>query len=427
MTRAGLGALVAGSVLTAAGLVLRWPALAVLGAGTLMLLAAGLAWIAHPPRVRLERQVHPTRVPKGVPAIAYLQVANTGRSRLPVTVARQPYGDGVVRAVLPELRPGEQGVRTYRLPTARRGVYDLGPVEVERGDPFGLLRVVRRFGGTERLWVHPRLLPLLPLPSGVTRNLDGPSSDTAPEGDITFHRLREYVDGDDLRMVHWRSTARTGRLMVRHNVDTSQPYTVVLLDLDPSVHSADSFETAVDVAASVVVASARDNAAVQLCASTGARVGGPGGAAAQQAVDWLTEVAPDPAGDVARELRRLRSHRGGTGLVVVTGALADRPAAPAVGEERRARGEREPGTDAPRRPDWLQGLPSLRRRFRRVVLVSIAEATGPPVRLPGVTVVQAGDGDAFAAAWHLQVRRPAAVPGPAAAGHAPGAPGTGGR
>ena len=72
-----------------------------------------------------------------------------------------------------------------------------------------------------------------PLPTGNTRHLEGPSSDTSPQGNITFHRLRDYVVGDDLRLVHWRSSARTGKLVVKHNVDTSQPYTVVLLDQRP--------------------------------------------------------------------------------------------------------------------------------------------------------------------------------------------------
>ena len=389
MTRAGLGSLVLGAVLVAAGAALVWPAMVVVGAGALLLVAAAVVWVVRPPSVRIERQIHPTRVPKGMPAIAHLQLANVGRSRLPVTVAQQPYGDGVVRTVLPELRGGERGVRTYRLPTARRGVFDVGPVEVGRGDPFGLLRVTRRFGEVERLWVHPRVLPLLPLPSGVTRNLEGPSSDTAPEGDITFHRLREYVTGDDLRMIHWKSTARTGRLMVRHNVDTSQPYTVVLLDLNPVLHTTSSVETAVDVAASVVVASARQNAAVQLRCSTGERVGGPGDRSPQPIVDWLTEVKP-AGGDLERELVRLRQHRGGTALVVVTGAIRD---------------------------GSLAALPALRRRFRRVVVVSITDVPRPPVRLPGVTVIEATDGDQFAAAWNLAARRP----GSPAAGAVPAA------
>ncbi|MDA8070586.1 MAG: DUF58 domain-containing protein [Actinomycetota bacterium] len=373
MTRAGVGALVVGGVLVALGAVLVWPALVVLGSGALVATAVALGWVLRPPALQIDRQIHPDRVPKGAPALVYLDVTNTGRAKVPVTVALQPYGDAIVRAVLPELRGGERGVRTYRLPTSRRGVFEVGPLEVARSDPFELLRVVRRFGEPTELWVYPRILPLAPLPSGVTRNLEGPSSDTAPEGDITFHRLREYVTGDDLRMIHWKSTARTGRLMVRHNIDTSQPYTVVLVDLDPQVYSADSFETAVDVAASVVTASARGNAAVQLCLGTGERVGGPGERSVRPLVDRLTTVDADPASDVGRELVRLRRHRGGTALVVVTGAVP---------------------------PGMLPALSALRSRFRRVVLVPVGDAAHPE-RVPGVTVVAAPEGERFAAAWNM--------------------------
>lgn len=374
MTRAGLGALGLGGALVALGAVLVWPALVVLGSGVLVVVAVALGWVLRPPALQIERQIHPDRVPKGAPALVYLDVANTARVKVPVTVALQPYGGTTVRVVLPELRGGERGVRTYRLPTSRRGVFALGALEVARSDPFELLRVVRRFGEPTELWVCPRILPLVPLPSGVTRNVEGPSSDTAPEGDITFHRLREYVTGDDLRMIHWKSTARTGRLMVRHNIDTSQPYTVVLFDLDPAVYSAETFETAADVAASVVVTSARGNAAVQLCLGTGERVGGPRERSVRPLVDRLTTVDADVASDLGRELIGLRRHRGGTALVVVTGAA---------------------------RSEMLPALSALRSRFRRVVLVPVGDTT-VAARVPGVTVLGAGDADRFVAAWNME-------------------------
>lgn len=376
MTRAGLGALVAGVVLVVVGWVLVWPTLVILGAGALVLVVAAAAWVVRPPSLHIERQIHPDRVPKSTPATALLHLSNTGRRRVPVTVAVQPVASTAVRAVLPELRPGASGVRTYSLPTDRRGVFDVGPLEVTRSDPFGLFRVTRRFGHTEQLWVYPRLLPLVPLPSGVTRNLEGPSSDTAPEGDITFHRLREYVTGDDLRMIHWKSTARSGRLMVRHNVDTSLPYTVVLLDLHPAVYSMQHFETAVDAAASVVTCSARGNAAVQLWLGTGEHVGGPGDRTVRPMVDRLTEVETDTTSDLVRELLRLRRHRGATALVVVTGVL---------------------------RPETAPAVATLRNRFRRVVLMSVADpAVRATARLPGVTTLEVPDSDHLAAAWNLQ-------------------------
>ncbi|MBV9593477.1 MAG: DUF58 domain-containing protein, partial [Actinobacteria bacterium] len=221
MTRTGLAAVVFGAGLLSLGLWLHWPAFSLVGLGLLVLLLLGVFSILRPSRLSIDRQIQPPRVPKGSPAIAFLSFANRGRTSVAVTIANQPFGDLNVRTVIPRLRRGESGVRTYRLPTTQRGIFDVGPVEVARRDPFELFRVSRGFGEIERIWVYPRIIPLRPLPTGQVRYLEGPSSDTSPRGTITFHRLRDYVPGDDLRLVHWRSSARTGNLVVKHNVDTS--------------------------------------------------------------------------------------------------------------------------------------------------------------------------------------------------------------
>ena len=229
----------------------------------------------------------------------------------------QRLGDTPIRAWLPRLRRGEQGLRTYRLPTWRRGVYEIGPVEIARADPFGLCRTVQRLGWPQRIAVHPRLLALHPLPAGISRHLEGPSSDASPQGSVTFHRLREYVVGDDLRLVHWPSTARVGKLVVRHNVDTAQPYTVVLADLQPERYSAETFEEAVDVTASLVMSMSAGQAPVQLRLTNGDRLGGPSHRDPTPLIDYLTEVQPEPDGSLEAQLVLLQKgpgrHRPGRG------------------------------------------------------------------------------------------------------------------
>ena len=105
----------------------------------------------------------------------------------------------------------------------------VGPLRVTRHDPLGLVAVARGHGETVRVWVHPRIHPLTAVPAGVARSLDG-RVDRVPHGSITFDTLREYVIGDELRHVHWRTSARVGELMVREHLDTSLPRMVVLLD-----------------------------------------------------------------------------------------------------------------------------------------------------------------------------------------------------
>jgi uncharacterized protein (DUF58 family) len=376
VTKAGAAALLGGVIALALGLWLQWTAFDLVGVGLLALVLVAVLVVVRPSPLAIDRAIQPPRVPKGSPAIAVLTFANRGRRTVGVTVANQPFGGAQVRTVIPRLRRGERGLRTYRLPTRQRGIFDVGPVEVTRRDSFELFRSTRRYGGIERIWVYPRVLDLRPLPTGNMRHLEGPSSDTSPQGNITFHRLRDYVVGDDLRLVHWRSSARTGKLVVKHNVDTSQPYSVVLLDLRPERYTAESFESAVDVAASVLVVSSAHKAPVELRLTDSAVIGGPRLRDVTPLIDHLTGVQPDAEGELRTQLLALRRARGGTSLVVVTGVL-DR--------------------------DDLPYVAALRRRFERLVVVSVdtERDNPPPVRFPGVHVVVARDADAVAAAWNV--------------------------
>lgn len=378
MTRLGIGCGIVGSAVAAIGAAGQWTEAVVLGSGLLLLLAGSLAHSLLKPRLSLERAVEPRRVQKGLPAIALVHVANSSRRVLPPLVIEQRLGEAVIRAALPRLRRGERSVRTYRLPTTRRGVFELGPVEVPRADPFGLCRTVLRLGTPQEIQVLPRQLALHPLPTGLSRNLEGPSSDASPQGTVTFHRLREYALGDDLRNVHWASTAHTGKLMVRHYVDTAQPYTVVLLDLSPEVYSEETFEEAVDVAASVVTSMSTGKAPVQLRATNGDRVGGPGQREPSALVEYLTRVSPHAGGSLRSQLLLLRRDRGGTALVVVTGRL-DAGSLPTVA--------------------------SLRRRFDRVVVLALTAERVPVPAHPGLTVVAAGTADELARTWNSRIAR----------------------
>lgn len=378
MTRVGWTTIAAGVVLTALGWMLVWPSIAVLGVGSVLLVAGALACTIRRPRVQITREIQPARVQKGDTAIVFLTLANTGRRGVAPMVIEQPYGDTTVRARLPRLRRGERGMTTFRLPTTRRGVFTLGPLELTRADPFAIARITQRHCGDDLIWVHPRVMPFSALPSGVTRHLEGPTADTAPQGDITFHRLREYVMGDDLRMIHWKSTARVGQLMVRHNVDTSQPLTVVVFDQRPDRYSAESFETAVDAAASVVVAATGGRAPAQLRTTTGDQVGDPSRSEPQAILDHLTTVDPAPGGALADVLLRLRRERGGTALVVVTGAVDEAE---------------------------LPTIASLRTRFQRVVVVSVTPAAQAPPAFAGIDIVTGSDEETLTRAWNLGVRR----------------------
>ena len=380
MTPFGVAALVAGAAALALGLTLDWLSFDVIGLGLLAAVLLGLLVVARPSRLVIDRDIAPSRIPKGSPAVAFLVCANRGRRTTPATVAIQPFGSMRVRTLLPRLRAGERGTRAYRLPTTRRGIFDVPPIEVTRRDAFQFFRLSHRFGDVQRIWVYPRILPLRSLPTGSkTPHLEGPSSETSPQGSITFHRLREYVPGDDLRLVHWRSSARLGTLLVKHNVDTSQPFTVVVFDQRPGLYTEESFEHAVDVTASVVMMSSARKAPVELRLTDGTVLGGPRVREASPLIDHLTGVGPDAAGSLQDQLLALRLTRGGTSLIAVTGDLA---------------------------PDDLLHMVPLRKQFDSVVLISIDTTPGPRPRhdFPGLQVIVARDENEARAAWNLGVR-----------------------
>jgi uncharacterized protein (DUF58 family) len=378
LTPLGWAATAAGAVLTALGVAARWAPVAVLGVGMLVLVAGSAAYVLRRPAVSLERAVEPPRVQKGLPAISLISATNRSRRPVGALAIVQRMGDREIPARLERLRPGETTTRAYRLPTSERGTFEVGPVELPRADPFGLCRTVQHLGRPQVISVHPRLLPLRPLPTGISRNLEGPSNDSSPAGSITFHRLREYVVGDDLRLVHWPSTARLGTLVVRHNVDTAQPYTVVVLDLHPDGYSADTFEEAVDVAASVSIALSAGRAPVQLRTTAGDRLGGPAWRDPAALVDHLTAVQPDPSGSLDSELVKLRRERGGSALVIVTGWLE---------------------------PASLPTAAALRRRFDRVIVLSVARLSGRLPAHPGLVCVGAATAGEMAQRWNVSVAR----------------------
>jgi hypothetical protein len=151
---------------------------------------------------------------------------------------------------------------------------------------------------------------------------------------------------------------------------------VVILDQRPNLYTEESFESAVDVAASVVVASGVNKAPVELLLTDGTVLGGPRVRNSTPLVDHLTGVQANPAGSLKAQLLPLRRSRGGTSLVVITGELdvADLP--------------------------YVAGL---RRRFDRLVMISIDSEQQPVPNFPGVRLIVARDADDVCAAWNLQV------------------------
>ena len=249
-TGAGMAALTVAAY--ALGVLLGYPVLVALATGTGTVLVAAACFVAVRPSVTLTREVTPDRTTVGEPALGRIHVRNTARRPSVAFTAVDRVGAETVALDVRAIAPGGLRAVNYPLPAPRRGRIPLGPLTVERRDPFGLFRWARRQTSDDVLWVHPRIHPMRALPVGIVLDYEGRTHENARLGTVTFSALREYVPGDDPRQIHWRSTARLGTLVVREHIDTMEPTTTVVLDTRTGAFDAPSFEEAVEVAASVV-------------------------------------------------------------------------------------------------------------------------------------------------------------------------------
>lgn len=210
------------------------------------------------------------------------------------------------------------------VPTQRRGPVSLGPWVLERVDPWGLLR--RRVGEVDgvALLVVPRVRPvsLAALPSALA-DFGG----SAEMGTTTFATLREYVIGDELRHVHWRSSAKTGKLMMRQYVDITRPrITLVLVAEERAYTSADEFEEAVDFIASLAAVASSSGLDVEVVTTAGERAS-HGGGRSTAVLDLLALVERGASGV---DTRLLRANRATTIVVRGQGVLGWWDRIPAV-------------------------------------------------------------------------------------------------
>ncbi|MCZ7423796.1 DUF58 domain-containing protein [Verrucosispora sp. WMMA2121] len=422
ITARGIGLLVAAVLLLGAGFRFGYPELTLLGAAAGTALVVAVVAAARRPRLLVSRRADPDRVARGEPAAMTLTVRNAGRVPAASMLATDRCGDRVVPVPVLRLRPGADTTVSYPVPTSRRGVVPVGPLRVVRRDPLGLMVLARSYGDVVPVWVHPRVHPLRAVPTGAGRSLDG-RVDAVPHGSITFDSLREYVVGDELRRVHWRTSARVGELMVRENVDTSLPRIVVLLDNRSSAHPdrvggvAESFESACEAAASVVTAAVREDLPVVLLfvaaedTSAGSIGTGPGRTATGGGeADGTGRDGAAPGGGNGWGGSAAGGGAGGDGSGTGPSGPLDRLAAvtltgegtleAAVARLRRDRlGDTLVVLTGPGASDDLGHVGALRGAYPSVVVGIFGAAEPTPPGAAGLVVVDAADGAAFAAEW----------------------------
>jgi uncharacterized protein (DUF58 family) len=272
--------------------------------------------------VEVRRELYPLRVERGQIAVGLLTVVNAS-TRGQRLSARERCGDSDIPVGIGYLPPGGSTEVRYALPTSRRGVIEIGPLRWDRTDPLGLLVSRSAATGTATLRVHP-VVHRFPLAAAArTSHGEQARTDLAPEGSITFHQLREYLPGDDLRRIHWRASAHRGELMVRQNIDVTPPSATVLLVTEPAAYpDPEEFEHAVEVAASAALGAVRAGHGVALWTTGGLRLTANGGADdAVALMDRLTEVRLTAGAGLAATAAAVEHGKRGGALVVAAGRV----------------------------------------------------------------------------------------------------------
>jgi uncharacterized protein (DUF58 family) len=378
----GIGAL----VLLVGGRILGLLEVFALGVVATTLLIASVA-LVRTARLQLEvgRVVHPSRVHVGQRSRVDLSVRNRRSRRTPVLRLRDPVsGTRGADLLVPPLGPAERSVAAYRLPTERRGIVHVGPLEVVVSDPFGLVDLGTVAAPEVHLTVLPHVDVVNPLPytSAHDPQAGVRQANSLGRTGEEFYALRPFTVGDDLRRVHWPSSARLDELMIRQNELPWQGRTSVLLDVREAAHRGDSIEVAVSAAASVVTATARRQDLVRLVTTAGSDSDfSPGTEHVHAILEHLAVVDLDPQANLHRTLDLLARRSSGGALVAI---VADVPA------------------------EDIRALHLLRAKFGSVTIVQVDRSAWDgraPVGRPLEGVVHVTSATPFPAAWDEHVRR----------------------
>ncbi|MFC5728214.1 MULTISPECIES: DUF58 domain-containing protein [Nocardioides] len=315
VTPAGWAVAVLAAVLLVAAPLLNWGELLVGGVFLALVEAIAVLFVVGRQPVAARLDLTRERVIVGERANGFLTVSNPTTRRSRPMVVEFPVGAGRAAFELPALEPGGEHEELFAIPTAQRAVLDVGPVTAVRTDPLALLRRERHLSRVDTLYIHPKTLRVEGSAAGLVRDLEGQTVPKVSDNDVAFHALRGYVPGDDRRHIHWKSSAKTGTLMVRQFEETRRSHLLTMISSRLEDYASDEeFELAISVAGSLgtqALADGQQMSAVSSLASLPAR-------SAQQFLDGLSGLTYDwQARRLVEVARRLQGDEQAASVVVL--------------------------------------------------------------------------------------------------------------
>ncbi|MDO4259969.1 MAG: DUF58 domain-containing protein [Actinomycetaceae bacterium] len=279
-----------------------------------LVLVIALIWVLipspHAVGVRLPR----ARVVAGRTAIGEVEVTNTRSTGASAGVVELPVGQNALNLLVPALGARGRWSELFTVVTRRRGVLQIGPARSVRSDPLGLLRRVREFSQPDVLYVHPKTLRIPFDVTGMLADIEGVATSRLSSSDVAFHALRDYVPGDPRRNVHWASSARTGRMIVRVFEETRRSHHLIIIDTSESVWSGDDLEIAVSIVGSLAISGIENNRRLSVATSHEYL----STSSSSHLLDGLAALATGPDSDLLRRVEVMcAAHPDITALTVV--------------------------------------------------------------------------------------------------------------
>jgi uncharacterized protein (DUF58 family) len=321
LTRTGLGVLIGTVVCAALGIWWGYEELLALAAAGAVAVGLALFMSRRPSRHTARRRLITARVARGDPVHVRYQISNQTQRRLGSTRLADEFQGVHQSYAVPTLARTSRYEVEAQFPTRRRGIFQIGPLAFERTDQLALATASTPLGQVGMVVVHPRVLPLISA-TGAVRVIANDAVLRRPSGDPEsgFQSLREYQYGDDIRLIHWPTSARAATLMVREFVDLRRHEFTVVVDTSADVASADDFEEIVDVAASVAAFAVRSGLNVVVRTTSRLRAGRPYPLVDQsEMLDLLTPLKQDRGMDLLSVASLFTSGLSGVAVLVVTG------------------------------------------------------------------------------------------------------------
>jgi uncharacterized protein (DUF58 family) len=324
LTRQGWSVVLLALGLIAAGRILSVFELSALGVAAGILVLGSAVWVAsRRMNVRVNRQLQPSKVQVGATSSVTASVTNTGHRKSPVMYLLDQVGteQSAVRCEIMPIPTGDNVRIVYRIPTSQRGIIAIGPMTLSVRDPFGIAAVKSPIFGVSELTVLPRIDRIQPPPSTLGHDPHGGLENPDALGRVgdEFYAMRPYEVGDDLRRVHWPSSAKRDIMMVRQDEQPWQGRSTVLLDVRHGKQVDEAFESCVSAAASVISAAFERGDLVRLTTTDGGDSGfGTGHAHMDAILEYLATAQLSRQASLQASLGVLSKRSNGGGLVVVT-------------------------------------------------------------------------------------------------------------